>query len=90
MINIPSVEFEDDDLLKSVQNETGFDMTDMKIINKSIVNNKLKIFYRPIKKMTITTHPTKEKAEAYGNKNYFKYDLRENVNGNWMVISLDK
>lgn len=44
---MPSVEFEDKDLLRAIQNGTGFDTSDMFIVKKEIVNNKLKVFYRP-------------------------------------------
>jgi len=44
---MPEVELEDKDLLNAVQNETGLDMTDMVILKKEIVNNRLRFFYKP-------------------------------------------
>ena len=44
---MPKVEFEDKDLLTAIGNETNHDMTDMIIIKKEIVNDKLVVFYRP-------------------------------------------
>ena len=44
---MPSVEFEDKDLLNAIENETDLDMSDMFIVKKEIVDNKLKVFYRP-------------------------------------------
>lgn len=44
---MPSVEFEDKDLLNAIQNETGLDMEDMIVVKKEIVDDKLKIVYRP-------------------------------------------
>jgi len=47
---MPSVEFEDKDLLTAIQNETNLDMTDMVIIKKELIADKLKVFYRPRRK----------------------------------------
>lgn len=44
---MPSVDFEDEDLLKTIQNETGFDMTNMFIVKKEIIDNKVRVFYKP-------------------------------------------
>ena len=44
---MPTVTFEDDDLLNAIENETRLDMTNMIIIKKEIVNDKLVVFYRP-------------------------------------------
>ena len=44
---MPSVEFEDKDLLNAIQNETGLDMEEMIVVKKEIVDDKLKIVYRP-------------------------------------------
>lgn len=44
---MPSVEFEDKDLLTAIQNETGYDMSDMVVVKKEIVDNKVKVVYRP-------------------------------------------
>lgn len=47
---MPTVEFEDKDLLNAIQNETNLDMSDMFIVKKEIIDNKLKVFYRPIRR----------------------------------------
>ena len=58
---MPSVEFEDKDLLEAIQNETNLDMSKMIIIKKEIIDNKLRIFYRPNRKPIIYAVKIKSK-----------------------------
>ena len=43
---MPEAEFNDSDLLRAIERETGFDMTNMIIISKKIINDKLNVIYR--------------------------------------------
>lgn len=48
---MPNAKFSDNDLLKSIQILTGFDMTNMMVVKKTIneYNGEVEVFYRPKK-----------------------------------------
>ena len=59
---MPNVEFKDKDLLNAIQQETGFDMTDMVIIKKELIDDKLKVFYRPRRQNTILVSHNRDRG----------------------------